>query len=68
MKGKVITLKRENGYGFLRLEGMTDNVFFHVHDTDIEVFDSLERYDQVTCEIGTCEKGIKAVNIKKVGN
>jgi len=63
------TVKRlmDRGYGFIAPES-GDDLFFHFSDmAEGTEFDSLGEGDQVQYEMGTGQRGPKAVNISKVG-
>ena len=68
MKGSIKTLR--NGYGFIIPEDGSNDVFFHVSDIakdeegqPLYSFDSLKEGDAVTFEMGTSDKGPKAVDV-----
>ena len=63
LKGKIKTLIRGRGYGFISAEDGRE-IFFHRTDLiDIE-FDSLEEEQQVQFDVEKGTKGPKAVNVK----
>lgn len=63
--GTIKSLK-ENGFGFLTLEGYDKDVFFHAKNlVDVE-FTDLAEGDTVECEVEETEKGLNAINVRRV--
>ena len=63
MNGKIKTLIRGRGYGFIEAEDGRE-IFFHRSDLiDVE-FDSLGEEQQVQFDVEKGTKGPKAVNVK----
>lgn len=53
MKGKVICIFKDKGYGFIKVPGNNSNIFFHVEINDFVVFETVES-----------KKGLEAINLK----
>jgi len=63
MQGMVKWFSIKKGYGFIVSEGKD----YFVHINDIEKSSNLDKGDQVSFEPQEAKKGIKAVNVKKIG-
>ena len=63
MKGKIKTLIRGRGYGFIEAEDGKEIFFHQTSLIDLE-YDSLEEGQQVQFDVEKGEKGLKAVNVK----
>lgn len=64
MEGKVISIFKDKGYGFIKVPGNHPNIFFHVNDNDEDVFNQLDINDSVVFETVEGKKGLKAINLK----
>ena len=65
MKGVVKWFNDKKGYGFIADEEGTD-VFVHYQDIEGEGFKTLQENDNVEFDVGECEKGPKAMHVRKV--
>lgn len=63
MKGKIKTLIRGRGYGFIEAEDGRDIFFHETGLTDTE-FDSLEEGQEVEFDVEQGPKGPRAVGVK----
>jgi CspA family cold shock protein len=63
MKGKIKTLIRDRGYGFIEAEDGTE-IFFHRTDLFDREFGSLQEGQNVQFDVESGAKGPKAVNVK----
>lgn len=62
--GTIKSLK-DNGFGFLTLEGYEKDVFFHAKNlVDVE-FTDLSEGDAVECEVEETDKGLNAINVRR---
>ncbi len=62
-KGTVVRLM-DKGYGFIRREGESKDLFFHSNNLQDDVdFNSLKEGDEVTFEVTEGMKGAEAVKI-----
>lgn len=62
-KGVIIRLM-DKGYGFIKREGESKDLFFHSNNLDESVdFNSLKEGQEVTFEVNQGMKGEEAVNI-----
>lgn len=62
--GTIKTLK-DNGFGFLTLEGYDKDVFFHAKNlVDVE-FAELSEGDAITCEVEETDRGLNATNVRR---
>jgi cold shock CspA family protein len=60
--GKVTHYNDSKGYGFIKDSSTQDNFFFHVNGLIDEVVEG----DNVTYELERGQKGMNAVNVKKI--
>lgn len=65
MQGLVKTLT-DKGFGFIRGEGETKDVFFHKSGLESAEFDDLREGDRVEYEVVESEKGPKAIGVRLV--
>lgn len=65
MKGKVIRFNPEKGYGFIKTEDGKD-VFFHYSSLIMDGFKTIEVNSEVEFDLQESEKGLRALNIKKI--
>lgn len=63
MKGKIKTLIRGRGYGFIEAEDGRE-IFFHRTDLLDGEFDTLEEGQHVQFDVESGTKGPKAANVK----
>jgi CspA family cold shock protein len=63
MTGIIKTLK-ENGFGFIKAEGMEKDLFFHRNALVGVEFDALKEGMAVTFETEQSPKGLNAVNVQ----
>ena len=61
----VIKKKTDKGFGFIAVEGMEKDLFFHSKSLVGVTFDELNEGDQVTFDVEDSPKGKNAVNVKK---
>ncbi len=64
MTGIIKTLK-ENGFGFIKVEGMDKDLFFHKDKLNGLVFEDLREGDAVSFETEESDKGLNAVNVQR---
>lgn len=65
MKGKIVRIKDDRGFGFITPEGGEKDVFFHAKDLVNVQFDDLREGDEVTFEITDGPKGPSATNVER---
>lgn len=64
MEQGVIARLMDKGYGFIKREGESKDLFFHSNNLDESVdFNSLKEGQEVTFEVGKGMKGPEAVNV-----
>lgn len=65
MQGTVKKLKKENGFGFVRPEDGSEDIFFHFTAVvgGAGVFDALEEGQAVTFDVEIGKKGKQAANV-----
>ncbi len=56
----------DKGFGFIKVEGMGKDLFFHSNELVDVAFDSLRVGDKVRFEIGESPKGQNAVSVSKI--
>lgn len=66
MKGKVIRFNKNKGFGFIKGEDGND-FFFHYSALVMEGFKDIPVESEVEFDVEETEKGLRAVNVKKVG-
>jgi CspA family cold shock protein len=65
MKGSIVR-KRDEGYGFIKPEDGSKDVFFHASAlVDGTTFDDLKEGDEVTFDVEQGPKGPAAANVKR---
>lgn len=64
MKGSIVR-KRDEGYGFIKPEDGSKDVFFHASALVDIVFDELAEGDVVTFEVEQGPKGPAAANVQR---
>lgn len=64
--GTVKWFNDEKGYGFVKQDGITEDIFVHHTSIEMEGFRTLTPGEAVAFEIKKDEKGMKAVNVQKV--
>ena len=62
MKGQIARIKHENGYGFIRPDDDSKDVFFHAKDCG-GIFNDLKEGDNVSFDTQQTDRGLKATNI-----
>jgi len=62
----VIKKKTDKGFGFISVEGSDKDLFFHSNNLVDITFDELKEGDNVTFETEETQKGMNAVNVRKV--
>lgn len=64
MKGKVNWFNEKKGFGFIKVEGLENDVFVHYTDIQMEGYKTLNKDDLVTFEYN--EKDNKAEKVVKI--
>ncbi len=64
MTGTIKSIK-EQGYGFITVEGQQKDLFFHSKSLVDVQFDDLREGDQVTFDMEESPKGPNAVNVQR---
>jgi CspA family cold shock protein len=64
--GVIARLVRDKGFGFIKVEGMEKDLFFHTNELKNATFEQLNEGDTVSFEVGDSPKGPNAVNVSKV--
>lgn len=68
MTGVVRKFDDERGYGFIRVEGITEDIFVHHQSIKMDGFRTLAVGDNVQFRISRDEKGLKAKDVVKVSS
>lgn len=66
-KGRVKRFDEKKGFGFIEQDGGGPDVFVHYSDVVGEGFRTLSPGDIVEFDVVEGEKGLKALNVKKIG-
>ena len=66
MQTGIIKRLTEGGYGFIAVEGMEKDLFFHSNALVDVTYEQLREGDKVEFEVEQSDKGPNAVNVKKV--
>jgi len=62
----VIKKVTDKGFGFITVEGMPKDLFFHSNSLVDVTFDELREGDNVSFDVEDSPKGKNAVNVKRV--
>lgn len=60
----VIKKKTDKGFGFIAVDGQSNDLFFHSNSLVGVSFDQLNEGDRVTFESEESPKGMNAVNVR----
>ena len=66
--GTVKWFNDQKGYGFIKQEGVAEDIFVHHTAIKMEGFRTLTPGEAVDFEIKKDEKGLKAVNVTRAAN
>jgi len=62
-EGKIASLVRDKGFGFIAREGEEKDLFFHRNSLQDVDFESLKEDDELTFDVEESPKGLNAVNV-----
>jgi len=65
--GTVKWFNDQKGYGFIKQEGVTEDIFVHHTAIKMEGFRTLAPGEVVEFEVKKDDKGLKAVNVVRTG-
>ena len=65
MTGKIKKMIAEKHFGFIEVEGMETDLFFHGNSVVGGSFEDMREGDMVTFEVEDSAKGKNAVNVQK---
>lgn len=65
MQTGIIAGITDRGFGFIKVEGMAKDLFFHSNELVNVAFDDLRQGDTVTFEVEQGDKGPKAVKVSR---
>ncbi|MEI6316554.1 MAG: cold shock domain-containing protein [bacterium] len=65
MTGKIKKMIAEKHFGFIEVEGMEKDLFFHGNSVVGGSFDDMREGDMVSFEVEDSAKGKNAVNVQK---
>lgn len=65
-RGRVKRFDEKKGYGFIEQDGGGPDVFVHYSDVSGDGFRTLSPGDEVEFDLAEGEKGLKALNVRKV--
>lgn len=66
MEQGIVVKKNDKGFGFIKRDGETKDLFFHAKELSNITFDELQEGDKVSFEVGDSPKGPNAVNVSKI--
>ncbi len=66
--GTVKWFNDQKGYGFIKQEGVAEDIFVHHTAIKMEGFRTLAPGEVVEFDVKKDEKGLKAVNVVRTGN
>ena len=66
MQQGIIAGLTDKGFGFIKVEGMEKDLFFHSKELVNVEFDSLQKGDTVTFEVAEGPKGAYASKVSKI--
>lgn len=64
--GTVKMFDSKKGYGFIKQSNGGNDVFVHFSNIQSEGYRKLEEGDKVTFEIEKSDRGINAINVRKI--
>ncbi len=62
----TIAKKMDRGFGFIKSEGMSKDLFFHAKELDGVMFEDLQEGDAVSFDIAEGPKGPNAINVRRI--
>lgn len=65
--GTVKWFNDAKGFGFIKQDGMIEDIMVHHTSINMQGFRTLKAGDTVDFQVKKDEKGMKAVNVKSVG-
>ncbi len=65
MQTGTIARLTDKGFGFIKVEGMEKDLFFHSSELSGVTFDSLREGDTLTFEVAQSPKGPNAVKVSR---
>ncbi len=65
MQEGTIARLTDRGFGFIKVEGMEKDLFFHSKELVGVTFEELKEGDKVTFEIGDSPKGPNAIKVSR---
>jgi len=65
MQVGIIASLTDKGFGFISVEGMEKDLFFHSNELNGVQFDSLREGDKMQFEVSDSPKGKQATNVSK---
>lgn len=65
--GTVKWFNDQKGYGFIKQDGMPQDIFVHQTEIRVDGFRTLSPGQEVTFDVKLDEKGIKAANVRALG-
>jgi CspA family cold shock protein len=66
MQEGIVIKKNEKGFGFIKRDGETKDLFFHSNELQNVTFADLQEGDKVSFEVGDSPKGPNALNVSKI--
>jgi CspA family cold shock protein len=66
MQEGIIARLTEKGFGFIKVEGMEKDLFFHSNELLNVKFEELQEGDKVSFEVAESPKGPNAVKVSRV--
>jgi CspA family cold shock protein len=66
MQEGTIARLTDKGFGFISIEGLEKDLFFHMNELQNVKFDELREGDKVSFELGESPKGPNALKVSKI--
>jgi cold shock protein len=64
-EGTIARLISDKGFGFIKVDGMEKDLFFHSNELVGCTFESLREGDRMTFEVADSPKGPNAIKVSK---
>lgn len=66
MTGKIATMKRDKGFGFITPDDGSKDIFFHAQNVEGGIYDDLNEGEAVSFSTEEGQKGLAAVGVTRI--